>query len=280
MALARFPNLKDEKAKAEIEGKLKASGTNDPREFFIRNLAEGVAKIAAAFFPKPVIVRTSDFKTNEYAELLGGAEFEPAEENPMLGFRGASRYYDARYSDGFALECAALKRVRDAMGLTNVKVMIPFCRTAKEAQRVVDEMARHGLRRGENSLEIYAMCEVPSNVIRADDFLKIFDGYSIGSNDLTQLVLGLDRDSAAVAQLFDEDDPAVKDMISSAIKSAISAGKPIGICGQAPSDKPEFAAWLVREGIDSISLTPDSSLKARKFIDEAEKEARSLRKFA
>jgi pyruvate, water dikinase len=271
MALARFPNLKDKRAKTEIAGRLSESGENDPREFFIRRLAEGVGKIAAAFYPKPVIVRTSDFKTNEYAQLLGGVEFEPAEENPMLGFRGASRYYDERYREGFALECAALKRVRDEMGLSNVKAMIPFCRTVKEARLVIDEMAKNGLRQGENELEIYAMCELPSNVVSARAFLGIFDGYSIGSNDLTQLVLGIDRDSSTIAALFDEADEAVTAMIAQAIREAQNAGKPIGICGQAPSDKPEFAAWLVSQGITSISLTPDAAPRARKFIFEAEK---------
>ena len=217
----------------------------------------------------------SDFKTNEYARLLGGAEFEPAEENPMLGWRGASRYTDERYRDGFALECAALKRVRDRMGLVNVKAMIPFCRTVKEAGKVVAEMAKNGLKQGDNNLEIYAMCELPSNVVRAGDFLKVFDGYSIGSNDLTQLVLGIDRDSGTIAGLFDEEDAAVKDMISAVIKAAREAGKPIGICGQAPSDRPEFAAWLVSEGITSVSLNPDSAIKTALVIAEAERAAQS-----
>lgn len=267
MALAKFPNLSDPRARTKIAAMI---GEEAPGEFFVRKLSEGVGRIAAAFYPKPVIVRTSDFKTNEYAKLLGGAEFEPEEENPMIGWRGASRYYDERYKAGFALECAALKRVRDDMGLTNLKVMIPFCRTAKEARKVVDEMAANGLKQGENGLEIYAMCEIPANVVRAHDFLEIVDGYSIGSNDLTQLVLGIDRDSATISGLFDEDDPAVKDMIAGAIAAAHVAGKPIGICGQAPSDKPEFAAWLVSLGIDSISLNPDSVFRARKYIAEAE----------
>ncbi len=271
MAIAKLAELKNITAKTAIEKKLAALNEPDAREFFIRNLAEGIGKIAAAFYPKPVIVRTSDFKTNEYANLLGGAEFEPKEENPMLGFRGASRYADERYRAGFALECAALKRVRDEMGLTNVKVMIPFCRTIKEAAKVISELERNGLVQGENDLEIYAMCELPSNVVRAKDFLEIFDGFSIGSNDLTQLVLGIDRDSGTISDLFDEEDAAVKDMISQAIKAAREAGKPIGICGQAPSDKPEFAAWLVREGITSVSLNPDSAFKTRFVIAEAEK---------
>jgi pyruvate, water dikinase len=270
MALALFPHLKDKQAKVEIAKRLSDSGENDSKEFFVRRLAEGVGKIAAAFYPKPAIVRTSDFKTNEYARLLGGSEFEPEEENPMIGFRGASRYYDERYREGFALECAALKRVRNEMGLTNVKVMIPFCRTVTEARLVIGEMAKNGLKQGENDLEIYAMCELPSNVVNAKEFLGVFDGYSIGSNDLTQLILGIDRDSGTIAGLFDEDDKAVKEMIAQAIETARVLGKPIGICGQAPSDKPEFAAWLVRRGITSISLTPDSALRARGFIQAAE----------
>ena len=272
MALVKYPNLQDKKAVAKIAAILTGS---DPREFFVSRLAEGVGKIAAAFYPKPVIVRMSDFKTNEYARLLGGAEFEPAEENPMLGWRGASRYTDERYRDGFALECAALKRVRDRLGLVNVKAMIPFCRTVGEAGKVVAEMAKNGLKQGDNDLEIYAMCELPSNVVRAGDFLKVFDGYSIGSNDLTQLVLGIDRDSGTIAGLFDEEDAAVKDMISAVIKAAREAGKPIGICGQAPSDRPEFAAWLVSEGITSVSLNPDSAIKTALVIANAERAAQS-----
>jgi pyruvate,water dikinase len=269
MALARYPNLKDAKAVSEIAARI---GNEDPREFFIRRFSEGVARIAAAFYPKPVIVRTSDFKTNEYARLLGGAEFEPPEENPMLGFRGASRYYDERYADGFALECEALLRVRRNMGLTNVKVMIPFCRTVAEGKRVIATMAKHGLKQHEDDLEIYAMCELPSNVVRARYFLDVFDGYSIGSNDLTQLVLGLDRDSGTVAYLFDESDDAVRDMIAQVIEAAKTAGKPIGICGQAPSDYPDFARWLVEQGITSISLNPDTAIKTAFVIAVAEAE--------
>ncbi|MCS7302937.1 MAG: phosphoenolpyruvate synthase [Candidatus Kapabacteria bacterium] len=258
LALARYPQLGDPTVVAEIEARI---GSEDPREYFVRRLSEGIGHIAAAFYPKPVIVRTSDFKTNEYARLLGGHLFEPQEENPMLGFRGASRYYDPRYKEGFALECAALHRVRSQMGLTNVKVMIPFCRTPEEARRVIATMAEFGLRQGENGLEIYGMCELPSNVILADQFLQIFDGYSIGSNDLTQLVLGIDRDSGTVAHLFDEQHEAVRQMIASAIAAAKRNRKPIGICGQAPSDNPDFAAWLVAQGIDSISLNPDALVK-------------------
>jgi len=267
MALAKFPNLKDAKAVNAIRAKI---GTEDPSEFFVRRLSEGVARIAAAFYPKPVIVRMSDFKTNEYAGLLGGAEFEPKEENPMIGFRGASRYYDARYAPGFALECAALTRVRDKMGLTNVKVMIPFCRTVAEGKSVIEQMGLNGLHQQQNGLEVYAMCEIPANVILADEFLKIFDGYSIGSNDLTQLTLGLDRDSATVAHLFDENNAAVRRMIAHAIHAAHEAKKPIGICGQAPSDFPEFAEWLVTLSIDSISLNPDTAIKTALRVADTE----------
>jgi pyruvate,water dikinase len=272
MALVRYPDLEDAAAVAEIRARI---GDEDPRQFFIRRLSEGVARIAAAFYPKPVIVRMSDFKTNEYARLLGGAAFEPREENPMLGFRGASRYYDPRYADGFALECQALARARGPLGLTNIKVMIPFCRTVDEARRVIEAMARHGLQQGADGLEVYGMCELPANVVIADEFLRVFDGYSIGSNDLTQLVLGLDRDSGTVAHLFDERDPAVKAMLRQAIDAAKRAGKPIGICGQAPSDYPDLAEWLVDCGIDSISLNPDAAIKTALVI--AEKEARQQR---
>ena len=267
MALARHPQLEDTQARAEIAQRI---GAEDAREFFVRRFSEGVARIAAAFFPKPVIVRTSDFKTNEYAQLLGGREFEPAEENPMIGFRGASRYYDARYADGFALECRALLRVRRDFGLKNVKVMIPFCRTVDEGRRVLAAMAANGLRQGEDGLEVYAMCEVPSNAILAEPFLEVFDGFSIGSNDLTQLTLGLDRDSGTVAHLFDERNDAVRWLIARAIAAARRLGKPIGICGQAPSDYPEFAVWLVGEGIDSISLNPDVAVATALRVADAE----------
>jgi pyruvate,water dikinase len=267
MALVRYPNLKDVYATLEIGRRLAGE---DPREFFIRRLSEGVGRIAAAFYPKPVIVRTSDFKTNEYARLIGGAEFEPQEENPMLGFRGASRYYDDRYAEGFALECHALARARSDMGLSNIKVMIPFCRTVEEAHRVIEAMKANGLEQGVNDLDVYGMCELPSNVVLAEEFLKVFDGYSIGSNDLTQLVLGLDRDSGTVAHLFDERNPAVKEMLRRAIEAAKRAGKPIGICGQAPSDYPEFAEWLVECGIDSISLNPDTAIKTTFVIARSE----------
>ena len=267
MALVRYPNLKDASATAEIRARI---GDEDPCQFFIRRLSEGVGRIAAAFYPKPVIVRTSDFKTNEYARLIGGAEFEPREENPMLGFRGASRYYDERYAEGFALECQALARARGQLGFSNIKVMIPFCRTVDEARRVIDTMRRHGLPRGVDGLEVYGMCELPANVVMADEFLGVFDGYSIGSNDLTQLVLGLDRDSGTVAHLFDERNPAVKRLLRQAIDAAKRAGKPIGICGQAPSDYPDLAEWLVECGIDSISLNPDTAIKTALVIARAE----------
>jgi pyruvate,water dikinase len=269
MALVQYPHLQSLEVVREIERRI---GEEDPRDFFVRRLAEGIARIAAAFYPKPVIVRMSDFKSNEYAMLIGGQEFEPTEENPMLGFRGASRYYDDRYREGFKLECLALERVRDEMGLVNVKAMIPFCRTVAEAERVVSLMAEFGLTQGNHELEIYAMCELPANVIYADEFLRVFDGYSIGSNDLTQLTLGLDRDSEMVAHLFDERDGAVERMVTLAIEAAHRAGKKIGICGQAPSDYPEFARFLVEKGISSISLNPDTVLQTTHLILEAEAE--------
>ncbi|MDP9927941.1 phosphoenolpyruvate synthase [Variovorax paradoxus] len=237
-----------------------------PADYFVRELSEGVGMIAAAFFPKPVIVRMSDFKTNEYASLLGGSAFEPKEENPMIGFRGASRYTHPAYAEGFALECAAMKRVREDMGLVNVKLMIPFCRRIQEAERVLEAMAAHGLRRGDNGLEIYVMCEIPNNVIQIDAFAKLFDGFSIGSNDLTQLVLGVDRDSRIVAFDFDERDEGVKTMIRQTIEGARRNGRHVGICGQAPSDYPEVAAYLVELGIDAMSVTPDTLLKITRDV--------------
>ena len=241
-------------------------GFAKPADFFVRQLAEGVGTIAAAFYPKPVIVRMSDFKTNEYASLLGGQWFEPHEENPMIGFRGASRYTHPAYAEGFALECAAMKRVREDMGLTNVKLMIPFCRRIDEAQRVLQAMAGHGLERGVNGLEIYVMCEIPNNVIQIDAFARLFDGFSIGSNDLTQLVLGVDRDSETVAFDFDERDDGVKTMIRQAVEGGRRNARHVGICGQAPSDYPEFAGMLVELGIDSISVTPDTLLKVTRAV--------------
>jgi pyruvate,water dikinase len=267
MALARYPNLKDAQVIQEIAARIR---DEEPREFFIRRFSEGVGRIAAAFYPKPVIVRTSDFKTNEYARLLGGREFEPQEENPMLGFRGACRYYDPRYADGFALECAALLRARKEMALTNIKIMIPFVRTVAEAKRVIEVMSKHGLKQGDDGLEIYAMCELPANVARAEEFLRVFDGYSIGSNDLTQLVLGIDRDSGTVSHLFDENDRAVLSLIVDVIDEAQRVKKPIGICGQAPSDFPEFARWLVEQGITSISLNPDTAIRTALVVADEE----------
>jgi pyruvate,water dikinase len=246
-------------------------GYPDKPAFFVEKLAQGVARIAAAFYPKDVIVRMSDFKTNEYAHLIGGSAYEPAEENPMLGFRGASRYYHPRYAAGFALECRAMKKVRDEMGLTNLKLMIPFCRTVEEGRRVHEALAKNGLRRGENGLEIYVMCEIPSNVILAEEFTEIFDGFSIGSNDLTQLILGVDRDSEIVAPLFDERNPAVKKMIAQVIAVCRAKGRKIGICGQAPSDYPEFAQFLVQAGIDSVSLNPDTLFKTTAAILQIER---------
>ncbi len=247
-----------------------AIGHASPAEYFVETLASGIGKLAAVFHPHPAIVRLSDFKTNEYAHLLGGAAFEPKEENPMLGFRGASRYHHPLYREGFALECRALKLVRETLGFGNVIIMVPFCRTPAEADDVLAEMSANGLKRGENGLQIYMMCEIPSNVILAEQFARRFDGFSIGSNDLTQLILGIDRDSELLASLFDERDEAVTSMIAEAIAKAHKAGIKIGICGQAPSDYPEFAAFLVAQGIDSISLNPDSFVGATKRIAEAE----------
>lgn len=268
LALIHFDELESADDRAKIAD-LTAQYPNKP-QFFVDKLAHGIGTIAAAFYPKPVIVRMSDFKSNEYANLLGGRQFEPDEENPMIGWRGASRYYDDRYREGFALECKAMKRVRDEMGLTNVILMIPFCRTPEEGQRVLAEMASHGLVKGENGLQVYVMCELPSNVMMAEEFCQVFDGFSIGSNDLTQLTLGLDRDSALVAHLFDERTAAVKRLIEMAIATVKRNGRKIGICGQAPSDYPEFAQFLVEQGIDSISLNPDSVLKTMLEIAKTE----------
>ena len=268
MALLRPDRLTDLKERREIDRLTR--GYADKGQYFVDRLAEGVAMIAAAFWPKDVIVRLSDFKTNEYAGLLGGSPFEPKEENPMLGFRGASRYYDDRYREGFSLECRAMRRVREEMGLENVKLMVPFCRTVDEGRRVIAEMAVNGLVQGERGLEIYVMCEIPSNVTLAKEFAEVFDGFSIGSNDLTQLILGVDRDSELVAHLFDERNAAVMRTIAHVIHAAHAAGRKIGICGQAPSDYPEFARFLVAEGIDSISLNPDSVLKTMLAIADME----------
>ncbi|MEX1323428.1 MAG: phosphoenolpyruvate synthase, partial [Synechococcaceae cyanobacterium] len=247
-------------------------GYSTPAEYYVDLLAQGMGRIAAAFFPRPVILRFSDFKSNEYAKLLGGSHFEPSEENPMIGWRGASRYHAPAFREAFALECRALKRVRERMGLINVIPMVPFCRTPEEGDKVLAEMARHGLERGRDGLEVYVMCELPSNVIGAEAFAERFDGFSIGSNDLTQLTLGLDRDSALVADLFDERHPTVKAMIAMAIATAKRCGRKVGICGQAPSDHPEFAAFLLAEGIDSISLNPDAVIPTRIAVAALEAE--------
>jgi pyruvate,water dikinase len=269
LALVHFDKVPDGPDKVKI-AELTRNHLDKPA-YFVEKLAEGVGRIAAAFYPREVIVRLSDFKTNEYAGLLGGEPFEPHEENPMIGFRGASRYYDPRYREGFLLECRAMKQVREDMGLTNVKLMVPFCRTVEEGRKVLAVMAEAGLRRGENGLEVYVMCEIPSNVVLAEDFAKVFDGFSIGSNDLTQLTLGLDRDSEVVAHLFDERDEAVKRLIGDVIQRARACGRKVGICGQAPSDYPEFARFLVGCGIDSISLNPDTVLKTTAEILDAER---------
>ena len=268
MALVDFDGVQRSEDRRAIEER--TAGYSDRRQYFVDHLSRGIAKIAAAGWPDPVICRTSDFKTNEYADLIGGASFEPSEDNPMLGLRGASRYYSDLYREAFALECRALRRVRDEMGLTNVVVMIPFCRTCREADRVLEIMADNGLERGANDLEVYVMCEIPSNVVLADQFARRFDGFSIGSNDLTQLALGVDRDSALLADLFDERDDTVKRMIRQVIETAHAHDTPVGICGQAPSDYPEFAAFLVDAGIDSISINPDSVADVRRIVAERE----------
>jgi pyruvate,water dikinase len=267
-ALLDYERLPAGPVKAEID-RLTA-GYQDKPQFFVDKLAQGVGTIAAAFHPRDVIVRLSDFKTNEYANLIGGEPYEPKEENPMLGFRGAARYYHDRFRDAFALECQAMRHVREVMGLTNLKIMVPFCRTVEEGKKVLALMAEHGLRRGEQGLEVYVMCEIPSNVILAEEFAALFDGFSIGSNDLTQLTLGVDRDSEIVAPVFDERNAAVKRLIADAIARVKKCGRKIGICGQAPSDYPEFAEFLVEHGIDSISLSPDSLLRTLPRIVAAE----------
>jgi pyruvate, water dikinase len=289
-------------ARDRKEVQRRTAGFDHPQDYFVDRLAMGVGQIAAAFYPRPVIMRFSDFKTNEYAGLLGGAAFEPQESNPMIGFRGASRYYDPRYREGFALECQAVGKVRDEMGLTNLKVMIPFCRTLKEGQAVLDEMAKNGLVRGEinslsekgsdplrrdretdqidlppkgqppfrpgSPLEVWVMCEIPNNVISADGFCDLFDGFSIGSNDLTQLTLGVDRDSELLLHLFDERDEGVKRMIEMVVQRAHAKGRRVGICGEAPSNYPDFAQWLASIGIDSMSLNPDSLAGVAKRLAE------------
>jgi pyruvate,water dikinase len=256
-AILEYPNI-DLDLKKAVESV--ARGHASPKAFYVDKLAEGIATIAAAFYPKPVIVRMSDFKSNEYKKLIGGSRYEPDEENPMLGFRGASRYISEDFAEAFAMECEAMKRVRNDMGLTNVEIMIPFVRTVKQAEKVIGLLGQHGLKRGENGLRVIMMCEIPSNAILAEEFLEHFDGFSIGSNDLTQLTLGLDRDSGMelLAIDFDERDPAVEFLVARAIETCLAKGKYIGICGQGPSDHPDFAQWLMKKGITSISLNPDS----------------------
>lgn len=278
LALINYEELK-EKAKKdkEIEKVVKiieekAYNYQYKADFYVDKLAQGIAMIAAAFYPKEVIVRFSDFKSNEYANLVGGYIYEPVEHNPMLGWRGASRYYDPRFEPAFALECKAIKKVRDEMGLFNVKVMVPFCRTVEEGKKILEVMEKYGLRRGENGLEVYVMCEIPSNVILAEDFAQIFDGFSIGSNDLTQLTLGLDRDSELVSHIYDERNPAVKKLVKDVIQTAKKLGRKVGICGQAPSDFPDFAEFLVECGIDSMSLTPDTVVQTKLLVAQKEKE--------
>ena len=268
MALVHYDELEDREAWQQIRDITK--GYEDKKDYFVENLAQGIGKIAASQYPHPVIVRMSDFKTNEYANLIGGGEFEPKEDNPMLGFRGASRYYSDRYREGFALECRAIKRVREQVGFDNVIIMIPFCRTLTEADKVMEVLEENDLKRGENGLEVYVMAEIPANIELADKFAERFDGFSIGSNDLTQLVLGVDRDSGELAHLFDERDEAIKRVIRRLIDTAKEKGRKVGICGQAPSDYPDFAAFLVEAGIDSMSLNPDSVIQVKRSVAKAE----------
>jgi pyruvate,water dikinase len=272
MALAHPGDIADPKVRAEIERLTEGYAT--PADFAVQKIAEGVGTICAAFWPKPVILRMSDFKSNEYAALLGGAQYEPKEENPMIGFRGASRYAHPAYADGFALECAAMRRVRDEMGLKNLLLMIPFCRRVQEAENVIEVMAGHGLKRGVDGLELYIMCEIPNNVIQIDAFAKLFDGFSIGSNDLTQLTLGVDRDSSMVAFDFDERDPGMLEMLKLAVQGAHRNGRHVGICGEAPATYPEIAEYLVGLGIDSISVNPGSVLKTMQIAAAAEARAK------
>jgi pyruvate,water dikinase len=269
-AILDYPNI-DADLKKAVESV--ARGHASPRAFYVDKVAEGVATIAAAFWPKPVIVRLSDFKSNEYRKLVGGSRYEPEEENPMLGFRGAARYVSEDFREAFAMECEALKRVREDMGLTNVQVMVPFVRTLAQAKRVTELLADKGLKRGENDLKLIMMCEIPSNAVLANDFLQYFDGFSIGSNDLTQLTLGLDRDSGLelLAKDFDERDPAVKALLSMAIAACKAQGKYVGICGQGPSDHPDFAQWLQAEGINSISLNPDSVIDTWQLLAKTQR---------
>jgi pyruvate,water dikinase len=270
MALVKYDELTSDADKKKIHALTRFY--KDKKQFFVDTLAEAIALVAASFYPKDVIVRMSDFKTNEYAKLLGGSAFEPDEENPMMGFRGASRYYDERYREGFALECQAIRKLRDDYGIHNVKVMIPFCRTLEEATKVLEVMEQNGLKRGENGLEVYVMAEIPSNILLADKFARLFDGFSIGSNDLTQLTLGLDRDSEIVSHLFNENNEAITMLIEHLVKTAHKAGKKVGLCGQAPSDNPDFAGFLVNTGIDTISFTPDAIIRGIQNIKKAEQD--------
>ncbi len=271
LALIKFDEIKEKDPELAKIIEDKTFGYDNKEEYYIKKLSYGIARIAAAFYPKPVIVRFSDFKSNEYANLIGGKYFEPVEENPMIGWRGASRYYSETFKPAFGLECKAILRVRNKMGLTNVKVMVPFCRTPEEGEKVLKVMEEYGLKKGDNGLEVYVMCELPSNVVLADKFSEHFDGFSIGSNDLTQLTLGLDRDSSLVAHIYDERNEAVKRLIAQVIKTAKENGRKIGICGQGPSDYPDFAQFLVEQGIDTISINPDAVLKTTKAIYEIEK---------
>jgi pyruvate,water dikinase len=278
MALAQPDKVKSGRDRRRI--KLLTARFKHPADFFIDRLSEGVGIIAAAFYPRPVIVRLSDFKTNEYANLVAGADFEPKEENPMLGFRGAARYAHPAYAAGFALECAALRRVRDTMGLTNLKIMIPFCRRLEEARHVIEAMAQHGLKRGERGLELFMMCEIPNNVILIDQFAQLFDGFSIGSNDLTQLTLGVDRDSDTVAFDFDERDPGMLQMLSMAVAGAKRNHRHVGICGEAPANYPEIAQFLTGLGIDSISINPSSVFRTMEVVRTAERKMTEPRAMA
>ena len=268
-ALLNFENIKSKVLKDKIEEA--TLGYENKVDFYVDKLAEGIGQICAAFYPNDVIVRFSDFKTNEYATLLGGEEYEPKEENPMLGWRGASRYYDPKFKEAFKLECRAFKKVRDEFGLKNIVALVPFCRTPEEGQKVLDIMKEEGLEKGIDGFKVYVMCEIPANVLRADEFLDIFDGFSIGSNDLAQLTLGLDRDSGIVAHISNENDPAVKNLVSQAIAKCRERGKYIGFCGQAPSDYPDFTRFLVSNNIEAISLNPDSIIPMILAIAEEEK---------
>ena len=273
LALINYKTLKDQEVKKQIDEL--TPEYPDKVRFYVDKLAYGIGRIAGAFWPKDVIVRLSDFKSNEYAGLVGGKLFEPIEDNPMIGWRGASRYYDPKYIEGFKLECLAFKKAREEMGLTNIKIMVPFCRTIEEGKKVLKIMADYGLKRGKNGLEVYVMCEIPSNVILGKEFCKIFDGFSIGSNDLTQLTLGVDRDSELVAHVYNEKNDAVKILIREIIRVAHQYKRKVGICGQAPSDFSDFAQFLVREGIDSISLIPDTVISTTVKIAQAEKSSGS-----